>query len=206
MLHAYFDRTGHKQLPYVFEIEEALAEAGMLVFLNQVKDSRLTWVFQNVKNKWPELKDYARGAELYLNWTKGQNGLITTITNYKDFSAKKNPAKKNPVKTIPATTNYINASRQSRDAFEDYLLNIGYSQSTAVDKACVHPVSVRITNAVMAVSNGRTDDLFDIFSNSELNSIKSFVESNYYGGNPKRYIKTLELYQSYLHNSGLLRP
>jgi len=201
MLHAYFDRTGHKGLPYIFEIEESLAEAGMLVFLDQVNDPRLKWALQNVRHKWPELKDYARGAELYSNWKAGQNDLIPIITNYKS----KISATIIPSTTIPLTTIYVNKSRRDRDAFEDYLLTIGYSRSTAVERACVHPLSRLITDAVKRVTRGRTDDLFDVFSNSELDSIKSCV-LNQYIRNPKRYMQTLELYKSHLQNSGLLCP
>jgi len=207
MLHAYFDRTGHKGLPYIFEIEESLAEAGMLVFLDQVNDNRLSWALQNVKNKWPELKDYARGAELYLNWKKRQNDLITTITNYKStILATSIPAKNIPSIRFPATMIRVNASRRYRDAFEDYLLKKGFSPSSAVEKACVLPSSRIIREAVEIVSNKMTDNLFDIFSESELNHIEHCVL-----GRCKRYTfskckKTFELYREHLQKSGWLRP
>ena len=197
MLHAYFDREGHKELPYIFEKEESLAEAGMLVFLDQVKDNRLSWAIQNVKNKWPELKDYARGADLYMNWKKRQDNLITTITNYKDLS----------VKAISATTIHVNASRRYRDAFEDYLLMIGIGCSTAVERACVHPLSREIREAVKDGSNNRTDSLFDIFSNSELDDIKHCFLSRCSNLTIiDKYMKTLDLYQEHLQKSGWLRP
>ena len=207
MLHAYFDRTGHKGLPYIFEIEESLAEAGMLVFLDQVNDNRLSWALQNVKNKWPELKDYARGAELYLNWKKRQNDLITTITNYKStILATSIPAKNIPSIRFPATMIRVNASRRYRDAFEDYLLKKGFSPSSAVEKACVLPSSRIIREAVEIVSNKMTDNLFDIFSESELNHIEHCVL-----GRCKRYTfskckKTFGLYREHLQKSGWLRP
>ena len=95
MLHAYFKRKGKKDTPYIYDIEEALAEAGMLVFLDQVKDSRLSWALQNVKNKWPVLKDYAKGFELYDDWKKRSNDLIKIIEDYMDLATINTVFKRN---------------------------------------------------------------------------------------------------------------
>lgn len=50
-MHAYFNRPGHDKYPYIYLIEEPLAEFGMLVYLHQTGSSYYNWAFNDVRGK-----------------------------------------------------------------------------------------------------------------------------------------------------------
>ena len=50
-MHAYFNRPGHDKYPYIYLVEEPLAEFGMLVYLHQTGRSDSNWAFNDVRGK-----------------------------------------------------------------------------------------------------------------------------------------------------------
>lgn len=50
-MHAYFNRPGHDKYPYIYFVEEPLAEFGMLVYLHQTGSSYYNWAFNDVRGK-----------------------------------------------------------------------------------------------------------------------------------------------------------
>ena len=50
-MHAYFNRPGHDKYPYIYLVEEPLAEFGMLVYLHQTGSSYYNWAFNDVRGK-----------------------------------------------------------------------------------------------------------------------------------------------------------
>ena len=51
-MHAYFDRTVHRSLPYVGRVEEPLAEFGMLLYLYDTKQKYIfNWARNDVRSK-----------------------------------------------------------------------------------------------------------------------------------------------------------
>lgn len=50
-MHAYFNRPGHDKYPYIYLVEEPLAEFGMLVYLHQTGSSYYNWAFNEVNSK-----------------------------------------------------------------------------------------------------------------------------------------------------------
>lgn len=50
-MHAYFNRPGHDKYPYIYLVEEPLAEFGMLVYLHQTGSSYYDWAFNDVNSK-----------------------------------------------------------------------------------------------------------------------------------------------------------
>lgn len=50
-MHAYFNRPGHDKYPYIYLVEEPLAEFGMLVYLHQTGSSYYNWAFNDVNSK-----------------------------------------------------------------------------------------------------------------------------------------------------------
>lgn len=50
-MHAYFNRPGHDKYPYIYLVEEPLAEFGMLVYLHQTGSSYYDWAFKEVNRK-----------------------------------------------------------------------------------------------------------------------------------------------------------
>jgi len=219
MMHAYFDRTGHEKFSYIFQIEEPLAEAGMLLFLEILNDSRKNWAYQNVKSKFPVLKDYAKGADLFDGWKNRMPNLLQIVTEYKNnYIANSTHIIANSTYNI-ASSNY---NRTKRDAFEDYLLRKSYSHSSAVAYACVYPLAKIIKQAVFNITNKRTDNLYDVLSQNELFGIEYYIHNNYkrknvIHNNPNiidigssntlgRYVKTIFLYLEYLSITKQLLP
>lgn len=50
-MHAYFNRPDHDKYPYIYFVEEPLAEFGMLVYLHQTGSSYYNWAFNDVRGK-----------------------------------------------------------------------------------------------------------------------------------------------------------
>lgn len=50
-MHAYFNRPVHDKYPYIYLVEEPLAEFGMLVYLHQTGSSCYGWAFNEVNSK-----------------------------------------------------------------------------------------------------------------------------------------------------------
>ena len=186
MMHAYFDRIGHKQFPYVYEVEETLAEAGMLLFLDETQHPLLAWAVRNVKKKSPVLEAYAKGAVLYENWKQNHTDLYVIVKKYKVLNFNVLPN--------------IN-SRYKRDCFEDWLLSIGKSPSSAAYNACYLPLLRSIKEAVNYITKGQTDCIFDIVSLQELSRMRSLI-----GSPDVRYHKLIELYVRYLYTTGRILP
>lgn len=50
-MHAYFNRPGHDKYPYIYLVEEPLAEFGMLVYLHKTGSSYYGWAVKDVNSK-----------------------------------------------------------------------------------------------------------------------------------------------------------
>ncbi len=50
-MHAYFDRPGHEMFPYIYFVEEPLAEFGMLLCLNETGSEYYEWAYEDVASK-----------------------------------------------------------------------------------------------------------------------------------------------------------
>lgn len=70
IMHAYFNRPGHDKYPYIYFVEEPLAEFGMLFFLHQTGSSYYNWAFKNVREK---QTCYHYGADLMTLTLKASN-------------------------------------------------------------------------------------------------------------------------------------
>lgn len=75
MFHAYYDNVKRKNLVNAYlkgvtELEEPMAEFGMLVFISQYKSSFLADALSNVRSKLScrDIQFYGLGAELFDNW------------------------------------------------------------------------------------------------------------------------------------------
>ena len=79
-MHAYFDRPGHDIYPYVYFVEEPLAEFGMLLYLYNtcMPASMQSWAYNDVANKY---SCYRYGAQLFDH--KGDLALLRFFENYK---------------------------------------------------------------------------------------------------------------------------
>ena len=75
-MHAYFNRPGHDKYPYIYFVEEPLAEFGMLVYLHQTGSSYYNWARQYVLGK---STCYRYGAQINLS----NSSNILFLTNYK---------------------------------------------------------------------------------------------------------------------------
>jgi hypothetical protein len=196
MMHAYYDRQGHEQYPYIYEIEEPLAEAGMLLFLNKTHNQILPWAKQNVKAKFPVLKDYAYGADLYEEWEIKHTDLEEKVEHYKNLY------------DYSRNGNYMfMKDRHKRDCFEDWLLGNGSSASSAAYNACYIPLLKILKNAVSYVTKGQTENLYDILSKKDLDAIRMYVAHSYIrSGPPIKYLKVIDQYIDYLIYTGQIKP
>ena len=79
-MHAYFNRPDHDCFPYVYFIEEPLAEFGMLMFLKETGIPYLDWAYEDVKCK---KTCYRYGASLYDKCNGGEIGLRKYLEEYK---------------------------------------------------------------------------------------------------------------------------
>ncbi len=79
-MHAYFNRPGHDCFPYVYFIEEPLAEFGMLVFLEETGIPYLKWAHDDVERK---RTCYRYGASLYDKYISGDSSLRDYLEEYK---------------------------------------------------------------------------------------------------------------------------
>lgn len=75
-MHAYFNRPGHDKYPYIYFVEEPLAEFGMLVYLHKTGSSYYDWVRRYVLGK---STCYRYGAQINLS----NSSNILFLTNYK---------------------------------------------------------------------------------------------------------------------------
>lgn len=79
-MHAYFNRPDHDCFPYVYFIEEPLAEFGMLVFLEETGIPYLKWAHDDVERK---RTCYRYGASLYDKHVSGNSSLRDYLEEYK---------------------------------------------------------------------------------------------------------------------------
>lgn len=75
-MHAYFNRPGHDKFPYIYLVEEPLAEFGMLFYLHKIGSSFYNWAHTDVNSK---DTCYQYGA--LINLSNSSN--ILFLTNYK---------------------------------------------------------------------------------------------------------------------------
>lgn len=192
MFHAYFDRdTLRKYIPYYYQIEEPLAEAGTLLYLHKTKDVDLSWAVQNVQGKKPSLPEYAFGADLYEMWINSSFDLDTIVRNYKfDVSDDLVDKAEDIVKTIHS----IPPSRITACDFERWLIVYrGYALSTANNYAFVIPESESLKYATYDVSNRRTYDFYKLTCN-EINNLTRYCNCF---KDPERIIRLVSLYLDY---------
>ena len=70
-MHAYFNRPGHETFPYIYYVEEPLAEFGMLLYLHETQSQDLyEWAYDDVKSKTTCYKYGANLMDQYLSETK----------------------------------------------------------------------------------------------------------------------------------------
>lgn len=79
-MHAYFNRPGHGCYPYVYFVEEPLAEFGMLVFLKETGITYFGRAHDDVEKK---RTFYHYGALLYDKYSSGDRGLRNYLEEYK---------------------------------------------------------------------------------------------------------------------------
>lgn len=73
-MHAYFNRPRHKRFPYVYFVEEPLAEFGMLLYLYETGRNYYSWAYQDVSSK---KTCYRYGAKLMdYHLQEGQNSSV----------------------------------------------------------------------------------------------------------------------------------
>lgn len=80
IMHAYFNRRGHKNFPYVFHVEEPLAEFGMLLYLQETGSPYYSWAHQDVSSK---RTCYRYGAALMDQYQNGDRELREYLERYK---------------------------------------------------------------------------------------------------------------------------
>lgn len=66
-MHAYFNRPGHDQFPYVIFVEEPLAEFGMLLYLHETGNNYFDWALEDVRSKKTCYSDGAYLMDKYLD-------------------------------------------------------------------------------------------------------------------------------------------
>jgi len=207
MLHAYFDRE--RIYPYIFEIEEGLAEGGTLLYLDSIQSKCLAWAVNNIQNK--KIAEYSKGAKLYTSW-KYQNtdrfDLPTTIREYRNI--KVNYCKIDDMRPVAS----IFATSSMRDEFEKWLvMERGLARSTAVQKACVLPIQHNFIKTLL--NYAKTDDLYLVSSKSVLDTIKNNFPS-YQPRIPRsskqddiprnNYISVIDCYIQFLSRTNRLYP
>lgn len=79
-MHAYFNRPGHEQFPYVLFVEEPMAEFGMLVYLAETRIPYFDWAHEDVSSK---KTCYRYGAMLYDKYTNEDPLLREDLEDYK---------------------------------------------------------------------------------------------------------------------------
>ena len=82
VMHAYFNRPGHKNFPYAMFVEEPLAEFGMLLYLYETHSEYYDWAHDNVSNK---RCCYGYGANIMDQYLGGDQSLRKYIEEYKIF-------------------------------------------------------------------------------------------------------------------------
>ena len=84
-MHAYFNRESRKNYPYVYFVEEPLAEFGMLLYLSENYESIFNWALSDVKGK---KTCYKYGATL-MKMHKAEKKTDSTIRKYlEDYKIK----------------------------------------------------------------------------------------------------------------------
>lgn len=79
-MHAYFNRPGHNQFPYVLFVEEPLAEFGMLLYLHETQDQSYQWAYDDVNNK---KTCYHYGATLMDQYQRGDISIRKYLEDFK---------------------------------------------------------------------------------------------------------------------------
>ena len=79
VMHAYFNRPSHESFPYVYFVEEPLAEFGMLCYLKETKSPFYKEAYEDVKNK---KTCYRYGANLMDQYLNGDERLRGYLRGY----------------------------------------------------------------------------------------------------------------------------
>lgn len=82
IMHAYFDRPGHENHPYIISVEEPLAEFGMLMYLKEsgvATDDFYNWAYNDVASK---KTCYKYGAMLMKQYMQGDEYLRDYLEDY----------------------------------------------------------------------------------------------------------------------------
>lgn len=81
-MHAYFNRPDHEHFPYVYFLEEPLAEFGMLLYLQETGIPYTNWASDDVRGK---RTCYRYGASLYDKYIFGDSSLRDYLEKYKIY-------------------------------------------------------------------------------------------------------------------------
>lgn len=117
IMHAYFNRPGHDKYPYIYFVEEPLAEFGMLFFLHQTGSSYYGWAFKNVREK---QTCYHYGADLMTLTLKASNPSGSSY--YKYLLAYK---KSLPIGSMIYTIGIISKRAIIKTAFDNLYADLG---------------------------------------------------------------------------------
>ena len=79
-MHAYFNRYPKNRLPYVYFVEEPLAEFGMLLYLQKIHSPFLQWAYDDVSNK---KTCYRYGAALLDQTNNGDEALWQYLESFR---------------------------------------------------------------------------------------------------------------------------
>lgn len=193
MFHAYFDRYEHKMVPFYYQVEEALAEAGTLLYLDKTNDNDLLWAIQNIKDKKSVLPEYAYGSDLYEMWCHGNFDLENIVKNYKFILL--DTIINSPIDIVK--TIYKDFVSQKRYEFERWLIVAkSYSSVTACQYAGVYPYN-RIFRDIIMDMQGKATDFYDL-DISDINVLKGSFSKNI-------YTRVLELYKEFLQHQFVLK-
>ncbi len=117
IMHAYFNRPGHDKYPYIYFVEEPLAEFGMLFYLHQTGSSYYNWAFNNVREK---QTCYHYGADLMTLTLKASNPSGSSY--YKYLLAYK---KSLPIGSMIYTIGIISKRAIIKTAFDNLYADLG---------------------------------------------------------------------------------
>ncbi len=117
IMHAYFNRPGHDKYPYIYFVEEPLAEFGMLFYLKQTGSSYYEWAYEYVRKK---QTCYHYGADLMTMTLKASNPSGSSY--YKYLLAYK---KSLPIGSMIYTIGIISKRAIIKTAFDNLYADLG---------------------------------------------------------------------------------
>lgn len=144
IMHAYFNRPGHDKYPYIYFLEEPLAEFGMLFYLHQTGSSYYAWAFNNVREK---QTCYHYGADLMTLTLKASNPSGSSY--YKYLLAYK---KSLPIGSMIYTIGIISKRAIIKTAFDNLYADLGgdltdYLRTNLANGTMTRtPATIQLTN------------------------------------------------------------